>query len=173
MRMKYSPAPIILALVFATLFAGTAVAQDNTFSDPSADYTFVLPDPKWKLTQRPSAANSNVEFVYEDRMDCHLQVRRLTVSREALLADVIEDEEQRLQVRPGFVAGREENFAGRLRGSVFNFEYLASGRSMAGRFYFLRSGETTIYMLRFTGQKDTVRSLRNQLDAIARSFGPK
>ncbi|QQS32409.1 MAG: hypothetical protein IPM50_12190 [Acidobacteriota bacterium] len=164
---------IILSAAFLLCAVNWANAQETAFSDPSVEYTFSLPDPKWKLTLRPTAANPNVEFVHEDRLDCHLQVRRLTVTKEAMLADLMEDEEQRLQIRPGFVAGREENFAGRLRGSVFNFEYLASGRSMAGRFYFLRSGDNVVYTLRFTGQKDIVRSLRNQLDSIARSFGPK
>jgi hypothetical protein len=169
--MTYKTTFIILLGLLALIATKPAIAQESIFNDPSVEYSFELPDPKWKMTARPSATNPNVEYVFGDRMDSHLQVRRLTVSRDAMLAEIIEDEEQRLQIRPGFVAGREENFSGKLRGSVFNFEYVASGRSMAGRFYFLKSGETTVYMLRFTGQKDTIRSIRSQLDSIARTFG--
>lgn len=158
---------LLLPILVPTLVAS---AQESVFSDPAVDYSFTLPEPKWKLTVRPNATNNSVEFVYGDRTDCHLQVRRISVPSDTLLAQIIEEEEQRLQIRPGFVAGREENFNGKLRGAVFNFEYLASGRNMAGRFYFLRSNENTVYVLRFTGNKDVVRSLRNQLDSIARSF---
>ena len=82
-------------------------------------------------------------------------------------------EEKRLQFRQGFVAGREENFAGKFRGTVFNFEYVAGGRPMAGRFYFLKTNESTIYMLRFTGPKDGLRVIRSQTDSIARTFSVK
>lgn len=157
------------------LFSGLAAhGQDMTFSDPNVDYTFDLPDPKWKMTAKPSATSPNVGYVFIDRNDASLDVRKMTVAKDALLTDIIHlDEEKKLQFRQGFVAGREENFSGRLRGSIFNFEYVAAGRNMAGRFYFLRANETTVYVLRFQGQKDTLRSIRNQTDAIARSFAAK
>ena len=155
------------------LLALTATAQDQVFSDGNVDYSFTLPDAKWKMTVKPSATSPNVEYVYGDRTDGHLEVRKLTVAKDAILTDVIQEEEQKLQFRPGFVAGKEENFLGRLRGSIFNFEYVAAGRSMAGRFYFLRANPTTVYLVRFTGLKDTLRSIRNQTDSIARIFTVK
>jgi hypothetical protein len=97
-------------------------------------------------------------------------VRKLTVAKDALLADIMRDEELKLQFLPGYVAGREENFAGRLRGSVFNFEFVRAGRPMSGRFYFLKANDTTIYVLRFTGFRDRLRSIRNQTDSMARTF---
>ena len=66
--------------------------------------------------------------------------------------------------------GKEENFKGALNGRVFNYEFIRSGRNMSGRFYFLRSGLTTVYIVRFTGRKDKLRSIRNQTDYIARTF---
>ena len=125
------------------------------------------------MTVKPSATSPNVEYVYGDRFDGHLEVRRLAVAKDAILTDVIQDEEQKLQFRPGYVAGKEENFAGRLRGAIFNFEYVAAGRPMSGRFYFLRANDTTVYLLRFSGQKDSLRSIRNQTDSIARTFSVK
>ena len=41
---------------------------------------------------------------------------------------------------------------------------------MSGRIYFLKADSTTVYVLRFTGEKDKLRSIRNQTDSIARSF---
>lgn len=165
--IKYSS----ILLVAMILAAGFAVyAQDETFSDPNVDYQFTLPEQKWKMTVKPSATSPNVEYVYGDRYDGHLEVRKITVGRDAILTDIVRDEEQKLQFRPGYVAGKEENFAGKLRGAVFNFEFVAAGRNMSGRFYFLKGNDTTVYILRFTGQKDTIRSLRNQTDSIARTF---
>jgi hypothetical protein len=146
-------------------------AQGDSFSDPNVDYTFELPEAKWKMTVKPSATSPNVEYVYGDRRDGHLEVRKLTVQKNALLTDIIHsDEEQKLQFLPGFVGGKDENFVGRLKGSIFNFEYVNSGRSMSGRYYFLRANDTTVYILRFSGQKDSLRSIRNQTDSIARTF---
>ena len=77
------------------------------------------------------------------------------------------------QFLPGYVAGKQESFSGKLKGIIFNFEFVRSGRSMAGRYYFLRANDATVYILRFTGQKDSLRSLRGQTDSIARSFAVK
>ncbi len=171
--MKRNTLMLIFASIAAFLAAVPAMAQLDTFSDPIVDYSFQLPEPKWKMTVKPSVTSPNVEYVYGDRFDGHLEVRKLTVAKDSILSDIVESEEQKLQFRPGFVAGKEENFAGKLRGTVFNFEYVAAGRSMSGRFYFLKANETTIYLLRFSGQKDSIRSIRNQTDSIARTFGVK
>lgn len=171
--MKRNNLMMIFASIAMFLAAVPAMAQADMFSDPTVDYSFQLPEPKWKMTVKPSVTSPNVEYVYGDRFDGHLEVRRLTVAKDSILSDIVQSEEQKLQFRPGFVAGKEENFAGRLRGSVFNFEYVAAGRSMAGRFYFLKVNETTVYLLRFSGQKDMLRSIRNQTDSIARTFGVK
>jgi len=160
-------------VLFASLIALTAFsgfAQSDVFSDPNVDYSFALPEAKWKMTVKPSATSPNVEYVYGDRFDGHLEVRRLSIPKDSILTDVVQDEEQKLQFRPGFVSGREENFSGKLKGAIFNFEYVAAGRNMSGRFYYLKANDTTVYVLRFSGQKDALRSLRNQTDSVARTF---
>ncbi len=169
--MRHKVFPILIAAVLC--LAGGAVAQNGTFSDPNVDYTFELPDPRWKMTAKPSATSPNVEYVFNDRREGHLAVRKLTVRKDELMTDIIRNEESKLLVKYGYVAGLEENFNGRLRGNIFNFEYADGGRSMSGRFYFLRVNETTIYLLRFTGQKDSLRSIRGQADSIARTFSVK
>lgn len=153
------------------LFAISGFAQGDMFSDPYVNYSFALPDASWKQTVKPSATSPNVEYVNGDRTQGHLQIRKLTVAKDAILTDIIDDEEQKLQFNNrGFVAGKEENFSGRLRGTIFNFEYVASSRNMSGRYYFLRANDTTVYLLRFSGQKDTLRSIRHHTDSIARTF---
>jgi hypothetical protein len=153
------------------LFFAASVFGQNTFSDINAAYTFDLPEATWKQTVKPSAGSPNVEYVYGDRRDGHLEIRKISIASGELLSDVIaREQEQKLQFLPGYVAGKEENFAGALKGKAFNFEFVRSGRNMSGRFYFLKADDTTVYLLRFTGERDKLKSIRNQTDSIARTF---
>lgn len=169
--MKYRLS-IFLALLAGLVFAGQAAAQGSSFSNADVEYTFELPDEKWKMTVKPSATTPNVEYVFGDRTDGHLEVRRLNLPPKAVLSDLLREEEQKLQFQPGYVAGKEEQFSGFLNGIAFNFEFVRAGRPMAGRFYFLRSGDS-VYVLRFSGFRDKLRTIRNQTDSIARTFNIK
>jgi hypothetical protein len=159
-----------IGLLIGLIAASAALGQATTFSDVNVDYTFQIPEPKWKMVK--SGAAGNVEFVYGDRNDGHLEIRKISSPRATPMADVIKEQEDKLQFMQGYVAGKQENFNGKLNGSVFNFEFLRSGRALSGRYYFIRSGDT-IYLLRFTGFQDSLRALRAQTDAIARTFEPK
>lgn len=163
----------LFSACFVLLFALAAFAQTESFSDANVDYTFDLPEAAWKQTVKPSTTSPNVEYVYGDRANGRLEVRRVAIKAGDALADTIRTEEQRLQFQPGYVAGKEEEFKGSLNGKVFNYEYVNSGRNMSGRFYFLKADDKTVYVLRFTGQRDKLRSVRNQTDSIARTFSLK
>lgn len=168
--MKAARVTILSSIILIIVAVGSGFGQVERFSDANVDYSFDIPDPKWKMTVKPSATSPNVEYVFGDRNDGHLEVRRLKAAPDALLADIVRDEEQKLQFLPGYVAGPDENFSGRLRGSIFNFEFVRAGRPMSGRFYFLRANDTTVYVLRFTGFRDKLRSIRNLTDSIGRTF---
>ncbi len=158
---------IALSLIFATF----AFAQSQTFSDVNVEYTFEVPEGIWKVVVKPSAGNPNVEYVYGDRLDGHLEIRKLVIRENELVSDLIQrDQEQKLQFLPGFVAGKEEPFAGALRGRVFNYEFVKFGKPMSGRFYYLKADDSTVFVVRFTGLKDKLRVIRNQTDSIARTF---
>lgn len=169
--MKQFKRHLINALAIGLLAAVGIFAQGSKFSDPNAPYTFDLPDPLWKMVVKPSATSPNVEYVFGDRLDGHLEIRKITTKENELISDVIADEqEKKLQFLPGYVAGTEENFAGFFRGRAFNFEYTKSGKNMSGRFYYLRTDSTTLYVLRFTGLRDKLKNIRNQTDSISRTF---
>lgn len=154
-------------VIFAGLFMSVqAFAQNTTFSDANVEYTFEIPQANWIMTNK----SPNVEYVYGDKKDGHFEVRKLTLKTGETMADVISGEEQKLQFLPGYVAGKEENFQGAYGGKVFNFEYVRSSRNMSGRYYFLKANGTTVYMLRFSGNRDKLRSIRNETDLIARTF---
>lgn len=151
-----------------TLCAVAAFGQSNAFTDSNVDYTFQIPDAKWKVVKAASTASSP-EFVYVDRKDGYLRISRIDSPAATPMADIIRDQEDKLQFLPGYLSGKQENFNGKLNGSVFNYEFLQSGRAMSGRYYFLRSGDA-VYLLRFTGFQDSLRSIRPQTDSIARTF---
>ncbi|HSK70213.1 MAG TPA: hypothetical protein VK892_00855 [Pyrinomonadaceae bacterium] len=164
----------ILSVFALSLFLVVSVAaQNETFSDPNVEYTFDLPDAAWKMTSKPSTLSPNVEYVFKDRNDGYMEVRKLSIKSNQMLGDIIRDEETKLQFMPGYVAGKEENFQGALDGRVFNFEFVRSARNMSGRFYFLKAKDDTVYVLRFTGERDKLRNIRNQVDSIARTFKVK
>jgi hypothetical protein len=168
--MKHNKARLPFLAFFVLLAAYSVFAQDETFSDANVDYSFDVPDARWKMTVKPSATSPNVEYVFIERNEGHFEVRKLSAPKDAILSDVIRDEESKLQFLPGYVAGKEENFGGFLKGTVFNFEFVRAGRPMTGRFYFLRTADGTTYVLRFTGYRDKLRTIKNQTDTIARTF---
>jgi len=168
--MKAARSYILFSIIVGLIGVASVFGQAESFSDPNVDYGFDVPDVKWKMTVKPSATSPNVEYVFGDRNDGHLEVRRLKVAKDAVMSDIMRNEEQKLQFLPGYVAGPDETFAGRLRGGIFNYEFVRNGKPMSGRIYFLRAGEDTVYVLRFTGFRDKLKSIRNQTDSMGRTF---
>lgn len=168
--MKLNKFSFLFSAVIGLFLAISAFAQTETFSDANVDYSFDLPNATWKMTAKPSQTSPNVEYVFGDRSGGHLEVRKISAKADELMSDVIAGEEEKLKFLQGYVAGKEENFAGSLKGTVFNFEFVRSGRNMSGRFYFLKVNPTTVYVLRFTAQKEKLIAIRNQTDSIARTF---
>lgn len=171
--MKQNKARLSTLAFFVLLAAVSVFGQNQTFSDANVDYGFELPDTRWKMTVKPSVTSPNVEYVFIERNEGHLEVRKLTPPKDAFMSDIIRDEEQKLQFLPGYIAGKEENFGGFLKGTVFNFEFVRAGRPMSGRFYFLKATDGSVYVLRFTGFRDKIKTIRNQTDSIARTFSLK
>ena len=81
-----------------------------------------------------------------------------------------QDQEQKEHFRLGYIDGKGESFPGRLNGYTISYEFTLAGKPMAGRTYYLRADDHTIYALRFTGARDKLGRIRNQTDQIARTF---
>ena len=166
-RIKFLFAFAVLALA---ALPSAALAQES-FTDPNVEYELDLPNTTWKATVRPDGVHQHVEFVYGDRMDGHLRVRKEVVKQDEKPADIAHrDADLKLRYIAGYVAGREERFAGRLSGVTFGYEFTKDGKLMAGRVYYLQGDGPTVYTLHFTGLRDRLQRLRNQTDSIARSF---
>jgi hypothetical protein len=158
------------ALVVVAACASVTRAQ-QLFSDDEVEYTLELPNATWKSSSRADGAHQHMDFIYGERTDGYLKIRREVVEQGQKPSDVLDrDRDFKLRIITGYVGGKEERFAGRLDGVTFGYEYTNGGKLMAGRVYYLQADGRTVYALHFTGQREKLQRIRNQTDAIARSF---
>ena len=169
-RLKIS----LFSITLLVLSAVGANAQTETFTSDKLEYAFDLPSATWRVTSEPDSIHQHLEFIYGDRNDGHLRVRKEIVDAGTSPSDVAKrDQDQSLRFMTGYVDGKEDKFSGRLAGVVLSYEYTRGGKAMAGLNYYLQADNRTIYILRFTGLRDQLRVIRNQTDQIARSFRVK
>ena len=161
---------IFIVCGLIAMMASASVAQ-QVYSHARVDYTFDLPSPTWRSILEPDAAHENPEFVFGDRLDGYLTIRKEVVDAGTTATQLAErDMDQKLRFLPGFVEGKHDPFNGRLDGVTITYEYTKTGKVMLGRTYYLQADNRTIYALRFTGLRDKLRGIRNQTDLIARTF---
>lgn len=161
-------AMLILGLI--SLMASGSLAQ-QLYTHAKVDYSFELPSPTWRSILEPDAAHEHPEFVYGDRLDGYLTVRKEVVDAGITPSQLAQrDLDQKFRFLPGFLEGKEDPFSGRLSGVTVSYEYTQTGKVMIGRIYYLQADNRTIYALRFTGLKEKVTRIRNQTDLIARTF---
>ena len=158
-------------VVFCAFSFSITNAQIVAFTSDKVEYTVELPSATWKVISEPDAAHEHTEFVYGERLEGYLQIRREVVEAGTTASELARrDQDQKLQYLPGFVTGKEEKFAGRLNGVTVSYEFIKTGKPMLGRIYYLQVDNRTIYALRFSGLRDKLARIRNQTDLIARSF---
>jgi len=161
---------LAFALVLIGLMAPVALAQ-QLYTHDKVDYSFELPSATWKSILEPDAAHDHPEFVYGDRLDGYLTIRKEVVEPGTTPGELaIRDQDLKLRYLPGFVEGKQESFNGRLDGVTMSYEFVRTGKPMLGRTYYLQVDNRTIYALRFTGLRDKLSRIRNQTDLIARTF---
>jgi hypothetical protein len=161
---------VLLVLVLGALMAGAAFAQ-QTYTHDKVEYSFDLPSSNWRVILEPDAAHEHPEFVYGDRLDGYLTVRKEVVDAGITASQLARrDQDLKLRFLPGFVEGKEETFNGRVDGVTISYEFTRTGKVMLGRTYYLQVDNRTIYALRFTGLREKLSRIRNQTDLIARTF---
>ena len=161
---------LAFTLVLIGFITPVALAQ-QLYTHDKVDYSFELPSPTWKSILEPDAAHEHPEFVFGDRLDGFLTIRKEVVDAGTSAGEVARrDQDLRLLFLPGFVEGKQENFDGRLDGVMISYEFVRTGKPMLGRTYYLQADPRTVYALRFTGLRDKLSRIRNQTDLIARTF---
>lgn len=172
--MRRTTSCFFASILFALGVFAPIAAQSETFTDDNVDYKLELPSPTWRVVSRPDGLQQRAEFVYGDRMDGYLQIHKEMVEAGVSPSGLANsDKDDKLRFKPGYVDGKEENFAGHLNGATISYEYTYAGKLMVGRIYYLQADTRTIYVLHFTGLRDKLARIRNQTDSIARSFALK
>jgi hypothetical protein len=161
---------VAFSLVLIGLMMPVATAQ-QVYTHDKVEYTFELPSAVWRAILEPDAAHEHPEFVFGDRLDGYLTIRKEVVEAGTTPSEVARrDQDLKLRFLPGFVQGKEDPFKGRLDGVTISYEFVRTGKPMLGRTYYLQADNRTIYALRFTGLRDKLSRIRNQTDLIARTF---
>ena len=161
------------ALVLFALMTPVVLAQ-QVYTHEKVDYSFDLPSATWRAILEPDAAHEHPEFVYGDRLDGFLTIRKEMVEAGTSPTELARrDQDLKLRFLPGFVEGKTDAFNGRLNGVTMSYEFVRTGKPMLGRTYYLQVDSRTIYALRFTGLRDKLSRIRNQTDLIARTFKMK
>ena len=164
---------LIFALLLIGLMTPLAFSQ-QLYTHDQVEYTFELPSALWKSILEPDGSHPHPEFVYGDRLDGYLTIRKEVVDAGTNASALARrDQDLTLRFLPGFVEGKEERFAGKLEGVAISYEFVRTGKPMLGRTYYLQADPRTIYALRFTGLRDKLTRIRNQTDLIARTFKTK
>lgn len=170
MRMQKTICMVILLLASSVAVAG----QTRQFTRDGIEYVLELPSPAWQDVSRLDV-HEHFEFINgNDPTNGYLGVRKIFVDQPTTTTDLFSAQEKwELQRLQGYVVCSEcegVRFEGRLSGAVFSYEYVAAGRTMYGRIYYLQVDQRTFYSLRFTVARDKLQAVRDQMDAIARSF---
>jgi hypothetical protein len=167
-----------LGLFFIAAFGASAPdvktnAQEHSYTSTKVGYMVDFPSASWRLIDEPDDIHQNTEFVYNDRVDGYLRIRKENLDEGLSVKEyAMRDLDQRVRLfLPGYVDGKmEDRFIGRLTGVTVSYEYTQAGKPMAGRTYYLQADSRTVYVLRFTGMRDKLARIRNQTDQIARSL---
>ena len=162
---------LLIALMLSLGSPLSSKAQEHSYSSAKVNYVVDLPSATWRLVDEPDDLHQHAEFVYGDRNDGYLRIRKEALEEGLTIKEFAHrDQDQKERFRPGYVDGKEEPFTGRLSGVTMSYEFTQAGKPMAGRSYYLQGDSGTVYVLRFTGMRDKLLRIRNQTDLIARSL---
>lgn len=162
-------------LLFLTAFLVVcplvAAQTGDEYVDQAAKYKLMLVGDWRVVTYNDAVGRQKTEFVYRDRSEGLLKVSKDNLN--GAIADMIRQEEQNLTISlSGFERAASESFTGGgLTGMRFSFYNTRGGRQVANTYYYLQDGNS-VWVLRFSGKRGTLDTIRNVTDQIARSFRP-
>jgi hypothetical protein len=157
-------AGIVMASVVA--FAPSARGQEASGYEPLA-----LPD-EWREFREKDDTVEKVEYIYRDRSDGLLRIKRVAVA-EGETVETVADRETSGSLRflPDYAFVKKEGFGGgNHTGMLVEFTYTRARKPAMARHYYLKGDATTVWVLQFTGKPDILKPLRNVTDHMARAF---
>jgi hypothetical protein len=167
--MKYCS--LVLSTVFLLNGLASAIQGGQDFKDPAGQYQLTLLGDWRAVSYNDAVGRAKTEFVYRDRSEGLLKVTRETLP--GALSDLVRQEEENLKIyRAGFEGAAREPFGGgALTGIRLSFFTTEGNRKMANTHYYLQD-KNAVWVLRFSGKRGSLDTIRNLTDQIARSFKP-
>lgn len=170
MKMQKTICVLVLIFVSSVLVAG----QTRQFTRDGIEYTLELPSPAWQVVSRVDV-HDHLEFINGDEpTNGYLRVRKILAEQPTTAIELFNQQEKwELQRLRGYMVCSEcegIGFEGRLSGAMFSYEYVAAGKTMYGRIYYLQIDPRTFYALRFTVARDKLPAVRGHMERIAQSF---
>lgn len=166
--MKYRSLLLSVAVILAVTLV-SAAQSGGEFSDPSGQYKLTLMGEWRAVSYNDAVGRQKTEFVYRDRSEGLLKITREPLP--GALTDAVRQDEESLKIyRSGFEGSPSEQFGGgAMTGIRLSFFSTEGNRKMANTYYYLQ-GKNAMWVLRFTGRRGTLDTVRNLTDQIARSF---
>src|SRR5690349_24638726 len=101
---------LVLVLTLFALVTPAALAQ-QVYTNDKVDYSFEIPSPTWRAILEPDGAHEHPEFVFGDRLDGYLTIRKEVVEAGTTAAELARrDQDLKLRFLPGFVEGKTDSF---------------------------------------------------------------
>jgi hypothetical protein len=163
---------LILAMMCAGSLTASAAGQAQEYTDPDGKYKCSLVG-DWKAVGYSDAVGRpKTEFVYGDRSAGLLKITREKLNGNPLANRVREEEDNLKMYIVGFERSSIEHFdVGERDGVRFAFFSANGGRKLAASYYYIQDGDA-VWVLKFTGRRGTLDTIRNVTDRMARSFLP-
>src|SRR6266576_934770 len=110
-----------LAITFLGLFLLAALtpspvhlrssAQEHSYSSAKVNYVVDFPSVTWRLVDEPDEVHQHAEFVYGDRNDGYLRIRKEALEEGLTVKDFARrDQDLKERFRPGYVDGKTDRF---------------------------------------------------------------
>jgi hypothetical protein len=167
--MKHKGGLLLAALLLAGNTSAVVAQNGQEFKEPAGQYKLMLSG-DWKaVSYNDAVGRPKTEFVYRDRREGLLKISRETLP--GALSDFVRQEEENLKIyRSGFEGSASEQFGGgSLNGIRLSFFSTEGNRKMANTYYYLQD-KSAVWVLRFTGKRGALDTVRNLTDQMARSF---
>src|SRR4028119_1974642 len=105
------------ALMLAALPVPAQEEGAQKYTNERLEYALELPNAKWRALTRPDSVHNHTEFIYGDRSDGLLRIRKEVVDAGTTAADIARrDHDLKFRFQPGYVESKEERVARRVTG---------------------------------------------------------
>src|SRR5919199_827540 len=102
---------LALAFILASVSAAATALAQQEYTNASVEYALELPSERWRVIQEPDSLHEHAEFIYGDRTDGYLRIRKEVVEAGTTASDLSKrDQDQKLHFQTGYIGGKEEKF---------------------------------------------------------------